>query len=155
MEKPPVSVRASTKSLLILLVALGLVCGCATSTVEKRKQERYGAYSALSPEVKGLVDQGKIKVGMSMDAVYVAWGKPSQILRGESAAGSTVTWLYHGFYLETYRYWSYRGSYYGYRCYPEPHLEFDYHPRSYVRAEIIFENDVVKEWRSLPQPQGY
>ena len=155
MEKPAGHVWVNMKYILPLLAMLCLACGCATNTVETRKQERYAAYSGLPPEARGLVDQGKIKVGMNMDAVYIAWGKPSQILRGESSAGSIVTWLYHGHYLESYRYWSYRSVHYGSRCYPEPHLEYDYSPRSYVRAEIIFEHDVVKEWRSLPQPQGY
>jgi hypothetical protein len=31
-----------------------------------------------------------------MDAVYIAWGKPSQVLQGESSQGSTITWLYTG-----------------------------------------------------------
>jgi hypothetical protein len=136
----------------ILLMTLVLT-GCATSTVESRKQERFGAYSSLSPEIKSQVDQGKIKVGMSMDAVYIAWGKPSQILSGESSSGSTVTWLYQGTYLEEYRYWNSRPSYHGNHCYPETYLERDYYPHSYVRAEVVFENGVVKEWRSLPQPQ--
>ena len=73
-------------SLSFLLPAL-LLCGCVTSTVEKRKQERAGVYSGLAPELQAAVDQGKIKVGMGMDAVYIAWGKPAQILTGESSQG--------------------------------------------------------------------
>ena len=136
----------------ILLMTLALT-GCATSTVESRKHERMAAYSSLSPEMKSLVDQKRIKVGMSMDAVYIAWGKPSQILTGESSQGNTVTWLYHGTYLEAHRYWTSRPYFHGRYCYPETYLESDYYPRSYVRAEVVFENGVVKEWRSLPQPQ--
>lgn len=155
MERPLRNLCFNAKNILVLLAPLILFCGCATSTVDKRKQERYGAYSQLSPEARSLVDQGKIKVGMSMDAVYIALGKPSQILSGESSGGSTTTWLYHGTYLESHRYWSYRSVHYGSRCYAEPRLEYDYYPRSYVRAEVVFENGLVKEWRSLPQPQGY
>ena len=143
------------KNATCLLLAGLFLTGCATSTVEKRKQERYGPYSALPQETRGLVDQGKIKVGMSMDAVYIAWGKPSQMLNGESSRGVTTTWLYHGAYVEEYRRWSYRYSHYGGRCYPEPFLDHDYYPRSYVKAEVVFEAGVVKEWRSLPQPAGY
>jgi hypothetical protein len=144
-----------SKVALGLFCASLLCCGCATSTVETRKQERYGVYSELTPEMKSLVDQGKIKVGMPMDAVYIALGKPSQILTGESSKGNLVTWLYHGTYLQEYRYWSYHPYCFGYRYYyPAPYLEYDYYPRSYVRAEVTFENGLVKEWRSLPQP-GY
>ncbi|HEY2951783.1 MAG TPA: hypothetical protein VGK40_04320, partial [Verrucomicrobiae bacterium] len=74
-----------------VLLAAALLTGCATSTVETRKQERYGAYSALPDESRRLVDQGKIKVGLNEDAVYLAWGKPSQILSGESTKGATTT----------------------------------------------------------------
>jgi len=141
-------------SLWFLLAGL-LFTGCARSTVEKRRQERLAAYTGLSPEQKSTVDQGKIRVGMSTDAVYIAWGKPAQILEGESSQGSTVTWLYHGTYLEEYRYWAYRGSYYyGDRYYSSPYMAYDYYPRGYVSAEVRFEGGVVKEWRSLPQP-GY
>ena len=133
---------------------MGLWSGCATSTVESRRQERSLGYSSLSPELRALVDQGRIKVGMTMDAVYVAWGKPSQILTGESSKGSTTTWLYHGSQLEEHRYWSYRGVRAGDRWYSQPYLEHEYYPRSYVRAEIVFEEGLVKEWRSLPEPMN-
>ncbi len=60
---------------LILLGLTGLCAtGCATSTIESRSRERAAAYAALSPEWRDLVSHGQIKVGMPMDAVYVAWG---------------------------------------------------------------------------------
>lgn len=140
-------------SLWFLLAGL-LLSGCASSTVETRRQERLAAYTSLTPEQKAAVDQGRIRVGMSMDAVYIAWGKPSQILAGESSQGSTVTWLYYGTYLEEQRYWSYRSYYHGDRYYASPQPAYDYYPRGYVSAEVTFEGGLVKEWRSLPQP-GY
>jgi hypothetical protein len=57
--------------------------------------------------------------------------------------------------VEEYRHWSYRYSHYGGRCFTEPFLDHDYYPRSYVKAEVVFENGAVKEWRRLPQPSGY
>jgi hypothetical protein len=143
-----------TRSSLLLLAAL-LFCGCKTATVETRKQERSATYSQLAPEFKALVDQGRIKIGMPMDGVYIAWGKPSQVLQGESSEGSLTTWLYHGTTFEEYRYWGYRpyyyhGPYYG----SQPYLERDYIPRSYIQAEVIFQDGAVKSWRSLPRP-GY
>jgi hypothetical protein len=148
------SMNTIGKSLFLLLCAF-LFSGCKTATVETRKQERSSAYAQLSPEFKSLVDQGRIKVGMPPDAVYIAWGKPSQILQGESSEGSVTTWLYHGTTYEEYRYWGYRPYYYrGPGYWSEPYLERDYVPRSYVQAEVIFQNGVVKSWRSLPRP-GY
>ena len=137
----------------VLLVLGLLVCGCKTTSVQTRKQERSSTFSQLSPEFKSLVDQGRIKVGMPVDAVYIAWGKPSQVLIGESPQGSLTTWLYHGTTYEEYRYWGYRPFYSAY-YWSEPYLDREYVPRTYVRAQVDFENGVVKSWRSLPRP-GY
>ena len=52
---------------LWLLVASLLLTGCATSTIESRRRERFAAYSTLSPEHRLVVDAGQIKVGMKME----------------------------------------------------------------------------------------
>jgi len=140
-------------SLLFFLVFL--LSGCAThKTPEVRKQERAAAYASLSPEFQSLVDQGQIKVGMPMDAVYIAWGKPSQAAQGESTQGPLTTWLYYGTTFEEYRYWGsrpYASPYYG----PSPTLERDYVPRQYVRAEVTFAHGVVSSWRTFPRPPSF
>jgi hypothetical protein len=129
------------KLLLVALGALVVMAGCATApTVESRKKERPGAYASLPDDQRQLVDQGQIKVGMNMEAVYLAWGKASQELRSESEAGGAVTWLYEGAWMDEYRYWGYR------------HLHTIYQPRTFVRAEVVFVNGIVKSWRTLPQP---
>jgi len=125
---------------LPLLIAL-LATGCATSnTLASRKAERTAAYTVLPDEMKALVDEGKIKVGMPQDAVYIAWGKPAQILQNESEAGGATVWIYEGGYLEETRYWSRRS------------INHDYQPRTYVRAEVVFVDGKVKSWHTLPQP---
>ncbi len=132
--------------ILLAIVAAGLlVAGCATTrtTVESRKNERAAAYSALSPEIKELVDRGQIKVGMPEDAVYIAWGAPSQIVRSENQNEAATIWVYRGGYLEETRYWA------GWRY---PRLEHDYQPRTYVSAEVVFVDGKVRQWRTLPQP---
>jgi len=128
------------KLLLSGLLACSILAGCATSTVQSRKNERPAAYAALSPELRALVDQGQIKVGMNMDAVYLAWGKPAQVLQQEDASGAVTTWLYEGGWMEENRYWYHR------------RLMYDYQPRTFVRAEIVFAGGLVREWRTLPQP---
>src|SRR5438132_4380380 len=120
----------------LVLFSLPLVlCGCATtSNVQTRRQERFEAYSSLAPEFKILMDQGKIKVGMPMDAVYIAWGKPSEIVQGESSQGPITTWLYYGTTFEEYRYWNYHPIYpYGRYYWSGPSLDRDYIPRNYMR----------------------
>ena len=144
--------RISSVALLAVLLA-----GCATSNVESRKKERYNAYSELSAEQRAAVDAGQIKVGMTMDAVYIAWGKPHQVVGGETPGGAQVVWLYFGTQLQGYTYWGYRGigPYHGpYHSFYGPALNYDYVPVGYVKAEVIFEKGVVKQWRALPLP-GY
>ena len=127
-----------------------LLTGCVTNSIQARKQERAAAYAALPPDQQASVDAGQIKVGMNMDAVYLAWGRPAQVLAGESSKGATVTWLYHGTYFQEYRYWAYHPDCYWRGYYASPYLQFDYYPRTYVKAEVIFDGGKVREWRSLP-----
>jgi hypothetical protein len=140
---------SNTAALAILAVSL---IGCAT-TVETRKEQRYGAYSSLTSEQKLAVDLGQIKVGMPMDAVYIAWGKPNQTLTSETASGTQVHWLYAGTYLQSYTHWSYPSPYSPFHhSYFGPELAHDYVVLSYIRAEVIFEGGLVKQWRTLPRP---
>ena len=140
------------KPVFLLALASVLLAGCATSTIESRKKERYTAYSELIPEQRAAVDAGQIKVGMPKDAVYIAWGKPHQVLSSESEAGRNEVWLYMGTYLQGYGYWGFRPYCGGYHYHYWPSYYYDYVPVSYAKAEVIFEKDVVKQWRTLPQP---
>jgi hypothetical protein len=138
--------------LLALSAMIGLA-GCATQSVESRKHERPAAYAALPADFQRLVDKGEIKVGMNEDAVYMAWGKPAQILKSETAAGQVTTWLYQDTTLEGQYYWTYREVTYGDgRSSVQRYLDHDYQARDYVRAEITFANGVVTQWRTLPKP---
>jgi len=128
------------KNLLVLVMAASFLVGCASSTIDSRKHERAAAYAALPAETKVLVDQGQLKVGMPEDAVYIAWGQPSEVLKNETEGGAATVWLYYGGWMEENRYWTHR------------RLTRDYQPRTYVRAEIVFVNGVIKSWRTLPQP---
>ena len=138
--------------LFFLVLAAALLTGCA-STIESRKKEHYNAYSQLSPDERAAVDAGQIKVGMTKEAVYIAWGKPQQVVVTESSAGRNEVWVYMETYLQGYNYWGYRpycGPYHYY--YHGPQLYYDYAPISYARGEVIFEGDKVKQWRTLPVP---
>jgi hypothetical protein len=134
------------KQASLVLLAVVFLAGCATpSTIQSREKERAAVYASFSPEIKGLVDQGQIKAGMTTDAVYIAWGPPEQALQSGNQKGEYTTWVYLGSFLEETRFWAGRRY---------PYLAHDYEPRTYVRAEIVFVNGVVQSWRTLPQP-GY
>jgi hypothetical protein len=147
---------SSMKSRLVLSFAAVLMTGCATSTIESRKAERYNAYNSLAAEQKESIDQGQIKIGMSMDAVYIAWGKPSQVLASETSSGPAVVWLYSGSYLQGFTTWNYPGMFGPYhRYYYGPILANDYTVINYVSAEVVFDGGgLVKAWRQLPRPGG-
>ncbi|MEI7730623.1 MAG: hypothetical protein WCO56_13695 [Verrucomicrobiota bacterium] len=132
---------------------LVVLAGCADkSTIETRKHERWMAYSGLPQEQRELVDQGKIRMGMTMDAVFIAWGKPSEETEAESAEGHTVTWRYHSGYGEETRYWTFREVTHDGKSHMERYLDTDYTPRSYVRSEIVFLKNKVIRWQTLPRP---
>lgn len=143
--------------LVLRVCCLGLACflfGCAaTSTIETRRAEKPDAYARLAPEEKQLVDQGQIKVGMSADAVYIAWGKPAEVLESEDQSGHITTWRFYGSWMQESRYWAYRETRRGGSdLYLERYLVSDYQPRDYVRAEILLKDGRVLSWRTLPRP---
>ena len=134
-----------------------LLCliGCGTpSTIDSRRGEKQSAYSSLTSEEKALVDQGQIKIGMSADAVYIAWGQPAEVLESEDPQrGRITTWQYHGSWMQESRYWAYRETRRGGDdLYLERYLVSDYQPRDYLRAEITFKDSRVLSWRTLPRP---
>jgi len=118
--------------------------GCATtSTIQSREQQRAAAYTAFPANIKALVNEGRIAAGMTPDAVYIAWGGPDQVLQSGNQHGEFTTWIYRGAFLEETRYWIGRRF---------PHSQYDYEPRAYVSAEIVFANGVVQSWRTFARP---
>src|SRR5262245_21990014 len=126
--------KASIALCLALVAALPV--GCATSTVESRKPERYGVYAGLTSEQKSSVDLGDFIVGVPMDAVYIAWGKPNQSVTAETAAGTQIRWLYAATYLQGFTHWAYSGPYGPYCSYYGPNLVHDYVVLGYLSAEV-------------------
>ena len=59
----------------------------------KAKSEKRGACQSLAPEFKSRIDQEKIANGMTLDAVYIAWGEPSEVLSAEDSGGAITKWL--------------------------------------------------------------
>ena len=143
---------------MFLVVVLAFAAGCRTTSIESRRQEKSSAYASLTPEHRALVDQGQIAIGMPMDAVFIAWGKPTQVFTGQSAQGTITRWIYTGTTWQEIRYWNYHhdGPYRGYYgVYGTPYLDYDYIPRSYTAAEVVFENGLVQSWQNITQPPPY
>jgi hypothetical protein len=51
-------------------------------------------FNTLSRRDQALVRQGQIRSGMSMNAVWLAWGSPAQKTYGEMRGRQTETWIY-------------------------------------------------------------
>src|SRR5260370_11705918 len=100
-----------SKALLSGLAAVGL-CVTSCETMENRISEHQDMFNSLSPGDQALVRAGKIRSGMSMNDVWLAWGSPEQKTSGEMRGRATETWIY----IEN-RYAPYGSAYYPYYGY--------------------------------------
>ena len=85
--------KTISKTLLLGLTA-GALCLTSCETVENRISEHQDMFNTLSPRDQALVRQGQIRSGMSMNAVWLAWGSPAQKTYGEMRGRQTETWIY-------------------------------------------------------------
>lgn len=84
------------KKLLPSLFAGLLLASCAPSTPQTRIQQEPQKFAALGENHRRLVEQGQVARGMSTDAVYLAWGRPSGVFQGSKAGKATERWDYAG-----------------------------------------------------------
>jgi hypothetical protein len=92
----------------LILLATAIAAGCAS--VGSRKAERVSAYNALSARHRALVDEGLIDAGMDTNAVYIAWGKPYEIMRVDFPTGERTVWVYTAATSEQVSSWQYQPS---------------------------------------------
>lgn len=129
--------RARIFSLTLAAVAL-MFAGC--ETVENRISDHPDIYNSLSPRDQQLVQQGQIRSGMSMNAVWLAWGSPEQKTHGEMRGSATETWIYvqtrtAGYGAYGYPYYGYGPGFYGPGFYGGGGIGFvtrHHHGRSFV-----------------------
>jgi hypothetical protein len=103
--------RIISKTLLLGLGAVGL-CLTSCETLDHRISEHPDIFNSLSARDQALVRQGQIRSGMSMNAVWLAWGSANAKTQGEMRGHATETWIY-----TTYRYAPYGSAYYPYYGY--------------------------------------
>jgi hypothetical protein len=140
---------------LALLVG---ILGCASAPTDprqiaKRRVERASTYQALTPEQRSLVDRGQVQVGMPEDAVFIAWGKPAQVLRRGDATGEETTWLYSRSTTDQFVNWNYievRGR--DGNRYLDRVVTTEYAFQDYVSARLTFRGGVLTQWETLPSP---
>ena len=76
------------------LGTLVLVAGCQSSGVARRKTQSMEAYLALDAATRRLVDKGKIQNGMDTNAVFIAWGPPTDVFSVDIPGGQRLVWNY-------------------------------------------------------------
>jgi hypothetical protein len=85
--------RVAHVALIFAITAGALILvGCATT--QSRISQHPEMYQRLSARDQALVSQGQIRAGMSMDAVWLAWGTPDQKIPDNMGGRPTETWLY-------------------------------------------------------------
>jgi hypothetical protein len=110
------------RALILILSASAIVLtGC--STTETRISEHPEIFQTLSPRDQELVKAGKIREGMSQNAVWLAWGAPDQKATGVASGRPVETWIYNDYY-------------YANSPYPYPYGPFGY--GGYFGGNVIF-----------------
>ena len=79
---------------LAVVAAFGAFLLSSCATTDYRISRYPQLYQSLSPDEQALVQQGRIREGMSQDAVFLAWGSPEQRMVGRSRGRPVETWIY-------------------------------------------------------------
>jgi hypothetical protein len=119
-----------------------ILSGCATT--ESRISQHPEMYQRLSSTDQALVSQGQIRRGMTMDAVWLAWGTPEQSIPGNARGRPTETWVYLRYLTPP----SYGAPYY------YGPFDWSYIPPKfpYPSKGVTFSNGKVVFFRHLPSP---
>lgn len=148
------------QSLACMVLAIGLV-SCASS-IERRIAANPDLYSKLADSDKVLINQGRIREGLSKEGVFLAWGRPDQVAGGSQKGVKLEKWTYVGtqpVYTDTFgsgfgvgRYGYGRG--FGY-CGPWDPYWGGYGPMvtyvPYKAASVTFRGNRVTEYLTGPQ----
>lgn len=83
------------RALLTLSLCASAFVFTSCSTTETRISDHPEIFQTLSPRDQGLVKVGKIREGMSQNAVWLAWGAPDQKATGVARGRPVETWIYN------------------------------------------------------------
>ena len=141
------------KILVSALSAGLLLVSCVSYTPQTRIQQNPRMFSSLSAKDQDLVQRGLIARGMTPDAVFLAWGKPTAVMVGSRNNKNSERWDYAGarpVYTSSF-YGSYgTGGYHGRGGYGYSGFGFGMGPDvAYVPhrlASVWFINHTVDAW---------
>src|ERR1043166_10129712 len=79
---------------LIFAITAGAMIFSGCNTTGGRISQHPEIYQSLSPTDQALVNQGQIRQGMTMDAVWLAWGTADQKIPASVRGRPAQTWVY-------------------------------------------------------------
>jgi len=143
------------KTMLAAISATILLVSCVPSTPQGRIQQSPQMFHSLSAKDRALSERGQLARGMSPDAVYIAWGTPSNTFMGYYKGQASERWdyaasrpVYSSTFFSSYGY-GYGGGYgrYGHHY---SGIGYGFGPEiSYVPthvASVWFVNHRVDSW---------
>jgi hypothetical protein len=134
---------------IFLPVFLSLFCvGCASP--QSRAKDNPAVYGKLTPAQQQLALKGRIGMGMSQDAVFIALGRPERKKVRRVEKGEEETWIYFRTDFDEVPRWSrdyYRGK--DGRVYSVPRYDPIQIRRTEPDFEVKFTNGKVTEWSNL------
>jgi hypothetical protein len=135
---------AELKSAALTFCLAGALLFTSCGTPGTRISQHPDVYQRLSSQDQALVSQGQIRLGMSMDAVWLAWGTPEQKIPGYGRGRPTETWVYLRYDTPP----SYGGPYY------YGPFDWSYIPPKfpYPSKGVTFASGRVVFFRHLPAP---
>ena len=124
------------RALTLCLSASALILpGC--STTETRISDHPEIFQTLSPRDQELVKAGKIREGMSQNAVWLAWGAPDQKATGVARGNPVETWIYNEYT-------------YANAPYPYPYGPFGY--GGYFGGRVVFHRHGTHQFAIIGDP---
>jgi hypothetical protein len=81
------------KAFAIVLLSAVLLSSCASGP-ERRISRNAESFSKLSTADQASVREGKVREGMSKEAVFMAWGRPNQVSEGSRNGAKLERWSY-------------------------------------------------------------
>ncbi|MDB4568395.1 hypothetical protein N9085_01395 [Akkermansiaceae bacterium] len=139
-----------------------LLASCASSSPTTRIQNNPVIFQKVPSSQREMVVSGRIKNGMSKDAVFIAWGKPDSVAEGETEGKRFERWTYTSLspVYSTSFYGGYGGGYGGYGCHNPYYRNSGYGSRGYgyvysqavdyvpvPSATVDFSNGRVTKWQ--------
>ena len=82
---------------LTLVLSASAIVLTSCSTTETRISDHPEIFQTLSPRDQELTKAGKIREGMSQNAVWLAWGAPDQKATGVARGRPVETWIYNDY----------------------------------------------------------